>query len=98
MTPDGKVIAVAVGTFVEGQSLNFGIPIQVAKDLLGSLSPTSKPQELQAVQGGGGGAVAILRNLGISAGVFVGLAILYFVVTRLAARRKARPKGRPRNK
>jgi S1-C subfamily serine protease len=89
MTRSGEVIAVAVGAFNGAQSLNFGVPIEVASSLLRGLGPRPEVAPLGAAS-----KHDVLQNLLISGGVFGALALLYLLWSRHEAR-GPRP-GRPR--
>lgn len=88
MTRRGEVVAVAVGTLNRAQSLNFGIPIEVVKDMLEKLGPTAPviPFESTPEQD-------VLRNLAISAAVLAGLVALVALWSFWDARR-SRPRAR----
>jgi len=90
MTRDGNVVAVAVGIVSGSGNLNFGVPIEVVKGMLGRLDQL----HLQPFEGSSGGQV--WRNLLISA-AFFGVIALAFVVPGWIKRRKSRaPKKKPR--
>jgi len=97
MTRSGDVIAVAVGTRLDGQSLNFGVPIQVAKELLSGIDAGATPKPLaafaRATSKDRAQGPEVLTNLGISAAVFAGVALVYFLVSRILSafgRRRSR--------
>lgn len=75
MTPAGEVVAVAVGAMTGGQALNFGIPIEEVKTLLGRAG--GKPVAFTR-----GTTSAVRKNLAISAAFFAALALVYFGVKR----------------
>ncbi len=79
LAEDGKVLGVAVGRDFRGQALNFAIPAKKGLALLASIPPGAKPRPLSA-------AVAppsrTARNLAISAGVFLLLAGVAWIVLR----------------
>ncbi len=87
MTPTGEVIAVAVGQISGGQALNFGIPIEEVKSLLGRA--TAKPAAFTR-----GTRSAVWTNLAISAAFFAALALVYVGVKRYD-RWKRRSAARP---
>ncbi|HVK65997.1 MAG TPA: trypsin-like peptidase domain-containing protein [Polyangium sp.] len=91
MTRRGEVVAVAVGTLNQSQSLNFGIPIEVVKGMLEKLGPAAPVIPFE-----GSPEQDVLRNLLISAAVIGGLvavvAMWSFVTTR-----RSRPKARQGN-
>lgn len=87
MTRQGEVIAVAVGTRLDGQSVNFGVPIQVAKDLLGGLDTKVAPRPLSVLEDKASPS-EVLTNLGISAAAFAGVALVFFVVGRAKGGKK----------
>ena len=77
----------AVGRFIGGEGVNFGIPIEIPKAILAGLpaGAAAKPFATRA-------SSALLRNLEISAGVFAAPFLGYwFVAAR--RRRAARPSG-----
>lgn len=83
MKRDGEVVAVAVGTFVgEAQSLNFGVPIEIAKGMLEKLGPNAvvKPFVGEAKSDVG-------KNLLISAAVLVGMIAVVSIWSWLDGRR-----------
>jgi S1-C subfamily serine protease len=88
MTRSGEVIAVAVGGFNGAQALNFGIPIEVTRDMLARLGPQAKPTPFEDAS-----RHDILRNLLISAGGLAGLMLLYFLwgLFEKRGRRRRRP-------
>jgi len=92
MTRSGDVIAVAVGTRLDGQALNFGVPIQVVKQLLLGIDAQATPRPLALVTRESSKAEGndVLRNLGISAAVFAGLSLVYIVVGRILSARARR--------
>lgn len=90
MTRQGDVIAVAVGTRAAGQNLNFGIPIQVARDMLDGLDASAAPKPLAVLEEKAGSG-DVLTNLGISAAVFAVIALFFFVVSRVTGGRKRPP-------
>jgi putative serine protease PepD len=99
MTSSGDVIAVAVGTRLDGQAVNFGVPIQFVKDLLRDVDPHAALKPLSVVaneERRKPGSHALLRNLGLSAGFFAGLFALYFVVSTLLGWRERRRERRLR--
>ncbi|MDI1450452.1 trypsin-like peptidase domain-containing protein [Polyangium sp. 6x1] len=81
MTRRGEVVAVAVGTLTQSQSLNFGIPIEVVKGMLEKLGPAAPviPFESNPEQD-------VLRNLSISAAVLAGLVVVVASWSFLSAR------------
>jgi len=89
MTRDGKVVAVAVGIMRGEGSLNFGVPIEVVKDMLAALPADAKPQAFA-----GGGMVVpgagISGNLIISAVFFAAIALAFLAAGYLGKRRKRR--------
>jgi S1-C subfamily serine protease len=89
LTLAGEVVGVAVGTRVDGQNLNFGVPIEVAKELLAGVKgpPASFPEARRAVQDG---QRSVLGNLAISAAGLVGMLALYLVIARIVAWRERR--------
>lgn len=92
MKRDGEVVAVAVGTLVgQAQSLNFGVPIEVAKGMLEKLGPnaTTKPFEVTAKS-------ELSKNLLISGGVIGALVIAFLMWGWIEARRERRSVRRRR--
>jgi S1-C subfamily serine protease len=88
MTRDGEVVGVAVGAFNDGQSLNFGIPIEVPKALLAGLGPNARPAPFVKAA-----SKSAMRNLIISAAVFAALSIAYFVWGRRERADRRPPKS-----
>jgi S1-C subfamily serine protease len=82
LSRDGQVVAVAVGLRNGGQNLNFGIPVDRLRVLLGTLG------DHPAVQSFAGPAPrsALLMNLGISAVVFLAGGIAFVVWQRRVRR------------
>ena len=92
MNRAGEVVAVAVGTHVSGQSLNFAIPGATAKAMVDEVPANAVPTPL-AMRA----TSPVKRNLLISAGVACGLALLAFVALRFESRRIAKaPKEAPK--
>jgi hypothetical protein len=98
MTRGGDVIAVAVGTRLDGQAVNFGVPIQVVQELAKSIDPrapakavadVAKETEKKAE------GHEVLTNLGISAGLIVGAFAIYFVTSGVLRWSKRRGERRP---
>lgn len=85
MTPDGNVVAVAVGTHRAGENVNFAVPIERVKVLLAGLGPSSPVQPLA----GEPVRSEVGKNLAISAGAFAGMAIAYVVWSRWGRRGRA---------
>jgi S1-C subfamily serine protease len=79
---DGSVVAVAVGRLNGGEGLNFGVPIEVAKSMIGDIPSGAQPK---AFGRNGEGSSKVLRNLGISAAVF---GVPYVLVSVVGAWRK----------
>lgn len=92
MTRDGEVIAVAVGTYNDAQSLNFGVPIEVTRGLLDRIGPKAPVRPFE-----GNSQESVLKNLLISAAAIGGPVLLYVLWSRLSARRE-RPKSRARSR
>ncbi len=94
----GQVIAVAVGKVGGGgENLNFGIPIEEAKTLLERAGPSAKPKEFPSAKGRS--ADDVKKSLVISAGLFVGVVLLYFGI-KSAERYRSRARvraARPKN-
>lgn len=86
MTRNGEVIGVAVGIRSDGQSLNFGVPIDVPKALLTSLGPDANPQPFTTVR-----ASSSQRNFIISGAVFGALILGFWAWARMEKRRDRRP-------
>lgn len=80
LTRDGRVVAVAVGTRVGGENLNFGVPIERVLALLKGLGDHALPQPFAGVAP----RSELLRNLSISAAVFAAAGIAYFFWRRAA--------------
>jgi S1-C subfamily serine protease len=78
LTRDGRVVAVAVGARLGGESLNFGVPIEYARTMLDKLGEHAKPEALAGAKH----ASQSWRNLGISALVFAACAAAYTVWRR----------------
>jgi S1-C subfamily serine protease len=89
MTRSGEVIAVAVGVFNGAQSLNFGVPIEVAKALLNGLGPNPKITPFESTSRHG-----VRRNLIISAALFGMLVVAYFLWNYLERRGSNAPRPR----
>jgi S1-C subfamily serine protease len=90
MTRDGKVVAVAVGIMRGEGSLNFGVPIEVVKDMMAALPADAKPQ---AFAGSGGMVMpgsGISGNLILSAVFFAAIALAFLAAGYLGKRRKRR--------
>jgi S1-C subfamily serine protease len=87
MNRGGDVVAVAVGT-VQGEGLNFSVPVDVAKSMLAGIGPNATPKRFEVAK-----PVGIWRNLGISAAVFALPYLVYVVAKRVAARRRARERA-----
>jgi S1-C subfamily serine protease len=75
MNRRGEVVGVAVGVMPRGQSLNFGVPVSVVREVLQGIRPDAAPRSL------GGEGASVLRDLGISALVFLGLGLAYALWT-----------------
>jgi S1-C subfamily serine protease len=90
MTRSGDVIAVAVGMRLDGQALNFGVPIQVVKELLGGIDAKAIPKPLAAVAKETSGGREVLTNLGLSAAIFAAIGFVYFAVSRTLSARERR--------
>jgi len=86
MTQDGKVIAIAVGLLSNAQNLNFGIPIEIAKDMLSSIPQGAEPMAFTTAASG-----SVWTNLGISAIFFTGLGMLFVGARWFRGRRRPRP-------
>ena len=72
----GEVIAVAVGMYGVGGSLNFGIPIEEAKVLLAQARPGAAAKPFAQV----GGSDDVKKNLAISAALLLAVVLIYFGV------------------
>lgn len=83
MNRQGEVVAVAVGMIRGSQALNFGVPVDALKALLGSREAGAPVRPLGAVD-----RATLGRNLGISAGVFLTLGLLVWLSGRRAPRRR----------
>lgn len=81
---NGLVIGVAVGMRTGGQALNFGVPIEAAKDLLATIEVGTQPQPLSS-SGRSVGDNLLISLVGI---VVAGLLILG--ISRVLRRRQAR--------
>ncbi len=71
MNLDGEVIGVAVSQFTTGQNLNFAVPSQAVRELLGRVDASRPPEPLKSATTVGKGVY--LRNLGISLLFFAAL-------------------------
>ena len=78
MNLDGEVVGVAVSQMLGGQNLNFAVPSQAVRELLGTVDASRPPQPLKSAATAGTGVY--LRNLVISLLFF---AALYFGFRRL---------------
>jgi S1-C subfamily serine protease len=87
----GEVVAIAVGTHLGGQGLNFGVSIAAAKELLRGIGPGAEPRPFREVSGG-----SVTRNLLISAAVFGALGLAYLLLARQETRRKPADRRLPR--
>src|SRR5262249_28211760 len=93
LTKGGDVIGVAVGTRLDGQNVNFGVPIEVAKTLIASVGANATPKpfpDVTTTDEAKPGDHPLLRNLGISAAALAGLALVVFAVGRIGAWRAGR--------
>jgi len=93
LTPAGEVIAVAVGSRSDGQSLNFGIPSSALAELRDTISEGSLPLPLSALESTKEANSEVLRNLAISAGALLSVVVIWLLVARIQAaleRRKRR--------
>lgn len=93
MKRDGEVVAVAVGGLIGGQaqSLNFGVPIEIAKSMLVTLGPNSTVKSFEGVP-----KDELLKNLLISGGVIGAMVAAFLIWGWLGARqvpRKVKRKG-----
>lgn len=97
LTLGGQVVAIAVGRFNGGESLNFGIPVEEAKALLAEAGPNAKPKVFPSSKGSSSDDVK--KNLVISAALLAGVVLLYYAIRagdRYRLRRRqiaARPKN-----
>jgi serine protease Do len=91
LTRDGRVVAVAVGTRVGGENLNFGVPVEKVRALLDRLADHAAPRPFATASP----RSELLRNLSISAAVFAGCGLAYAVWRRRRNRpaMRARPSG-----
>jgi len=95
MTSSGEVVAVAVGIYSPGraQNLNFGVPVEVVKDMAARLGPEARWKAFE-----GASTPNVRRNLLISAGIVGALVLVFVVWGRLEARKQAsRPRARRGN-
>jgi S1-C subfamily serine protease len=88
----GEVIGVAVGIRLDGQALNFAIPVAKAHDLLATVGEGARPRPLSDISKTDR---VLWRNIAISAGFFGGVIAIWLVVTRIA-RRPKKKKPEPR--
>ena len=88
----GEVVGVAVGTRSDGQNLNFGVPIEVTKELLAKIDPTAvpKPFVVAAKEIGASKGSQDWKNLAISAAVFAGIALAFAVASWIGTMRTKR--------
>jgi S1-C subfamily serine protease len=77
LSRDGRVVGVAVG-HLDGENLNFCIPIEFARALLGGLGDHPKVVALGEAPSNS----ELFRNLGISAAVFAAVGVVYGVWRR----------------
>lgn len=89
MSLSGEVVAVAVGRFTGGESVNFGIPVEEAKALLDRAGAGAKVKAFATTANSG-----VRTNLMISAGFFGAIALIIFGVKRYD-RRKERAAAAP---
>jgi len=80
LNKEGEVVAVAVGTYRLGESLNFGVPVQLLRAQLvladrAALRPFATDTDH-----------SVLRNLGISAAFFAALGIAFWISGRFKGR------------
>jgi S1-C subfamily serine protease len=78
LTRDGRVVAVAVGINTAGENLNFAVRIENARALLDHAGDHASPQPF----GGAVPASELIRNLGISAAVFLVCGVAYAALRR----------------
>jgi S1-C subfamily serine protease len=89
LTRDGSVVAVAVGNLVGAQSVNFAVPIEVAKAHLAKLGPEPKIRAFRSPSD------ELWKNLAISVATVAALALAIVFGTRstdVARRAKGRAK------
>jgi S1-C subfamily serine protease len=86
MNRGGEVVAVAVGSHQGGQGLNFGVPVEVVKVMIGKLGPGSPVVAFDRA-----GSGELRRNLMISLAVFAGIGLAYVLWSRYESRRRPRP-------
>jgi serine protease Do len=88
MKRDGEVVAVAVGGLVgQAQSLNFGVPIEVAKGMLEKLGPNATVKSFEVAA-----KSELSKNLLISGGVIGAMVVAFWIWGRLEARQERRRK------
>jgi serine protease Do len=89
MNENGEVVAVAVG-HVQGEALNFGVPIDRLRNLLPSA--TKEPSPFRVLRGGR----SPLTNLLISAVGLGGVALVVWITGWILGRKQRRARGKGR--
>lgn len=89
MNRRGEVVGIVVGRMNGGEGVNFGIRVEVARQLVESTRGAETKPFAQAPP-----KHPVLRNLAISAAFFAGIAGLWFVIQRRMSRlERSRPRG-----
>jgi putative serine protease PepD len=89
MNRRGEVVGIVVGRMNGGEGVNFGIRVEVARQLVDATRGAQAKPFAEAPP-----KHAVLRNLAISAAFFAGIGALWFVIRRLLERReRSRPRG-----
>lgn len=86
MNSVGEVVGIVVGAFTEGQSLNFGVPVEVPKTLLAGLASGARPTPFAELA-----SKTATRNLILSGALFTALIAAYFIWSWRGSRGEQKP-------